>query len=218
MAPSTSKTQPTFFPKGIFYSFRVCQLLAATIVGGTNFYFVSQTHHDRFHFFEWFSVLQAAALVTIITVVVTSMLQLRQRLSALLDGGVNIVVSMLWVVGFGLLSEAMGESILETCTWGNWGYRGGVRICKLYKLLFAASLFGVVSTIAAFILDIVVYIRVHPATKYSRANPLLETEDISYQPGGDDFYDAHNVKNIPRPSPVTLPVYDEYTRGRRMEG
>lgn len=75
--------------------------------------------------------------------ILTSILHWRHKLSALFNGGINVVSSVLWAVGFGLLADAMKETILDACTPAFWGNSTGIMVCRLYKLLFAASLFEV---------------------------------------------------------------------------
>ncbi|KAF2177222.1 hypothetical protein K469DRAFT_644711, partial [Zopfia rhizophila CBS 207.26] len=157
MAHPTLKSQPTAYPKGLFHTVRAFQLLAAMIVAGEMFYFVYQLKHGG-HRVPWmFFFLHGAALFTLIALMITGFLHCRHRLPAVLNGGTNIVASALWVGGFGLLADAMKETILDACTPVWWGNDTGITICRLYKLLFAASLLGTVSTITASILDVVVY-------------------------------------------------------------
>ncbi|KAF2464852.1 uncharacterized protein BDR25DRAFT_318847 [Lindgomyces ingoldianus] len=212
------KTQPTSYPKGAFYIARVCQAVASLIVAGEMFYFVYQLKHGGFRVPWMFFFLHAAALYTLITLVVTGLLHWRHRLSALFNGSLNVVACGLWVGGFGMLADAESETILDACTFTYWGNNTGVKICRLYKLLFAASLFGAVSTMSAFVLDVVVYARVHPAAQYSRANPLLEKEDTTYAAGSyEDLYDPHRARSAPGitqpgPSAAQLPVYQPYCK------
>ena len=56
------------------------------------------------------SQLYGAALVTIITMTLTSILHWRHKQSALFNDGINMVSSVLWAVGFGLLAYAMKET------------------------------------------------------------------------------------------------------------
>lgn len=221
MARSTLKNQPTAYPKGPFYIVRFCQLLAAVVVAAEMFYFIWQLKNGGYRVPWMFFFLHGAALVTIITTVITSILHWRHKLSALFNGAVNGVSIVLWVVGFCLLVDAMRETILDACTPAFWGDSTGIMVCRLYKLLFAASLFGLLSTIAAFILDVVVHVRVHPTVTYSRAEQLLGKEDTQYQAGAyESLYDPHANRGVPgltqsAPSAPSLPLYEAYTSGRR---
>jgi hypothetical protein len=87
--------------------------------------------------------LHGAALLTIITLVLTAVLYCCHKLSALANGAINLLASALWIAGFGLLADAMNETILDACTPALWGSDTGIKICRLYKLLFVASLLGV---------------------------------------------------------------------------
>ncbi|KAF2499297.1 hypothetical protein BU16DRAFT_535668 [Lophium mytilinum] len=193
-----SRNQPTSYLKLAFYGIRFCQLLASVIVAAEMFYFVWQIEHGG-HRVPWMFFF----------------------LSAVFNGAINLVASALWIAGFGLLADAMNETILDACTHALWGNSTGINICRLYKLLFAASLFGVLSTISAFTLDVVVYMRVRPGAKHSKAQPLLENAgDTLYQAGYDGPYDPHNVKtkspmDRTSASASRLPVFDTYTHGRK---
>ena len=56
------------------------------------------------------SQLHGAALVITVTMTLTSILHWRHKLSALFNGSINTVSSVLWAVGFGLLADAMKET------------------------------------------------------------------------------------------------------------
>ncbi|KAF2809950.1 uncharacterized protein BDZ99DRAFT_366628, partial [Mytilinidion resinicola] len=138
-----SRNHPTSYPKLTFYGIRFCQLLASVIVAAEMFYFVWLIKHGG-HRVPWmFFFLHGAALVTVTTLVLTTILYCCHKLSALFNGAINLAASALWVAGFGLLANAMNETILDACTHALWGNSTGINICRLYKLLFAASLFGV---------------------------------------------------------------------------
>lgn len=72
-------------------------------------------------------------------------------------------------------------------------------------------MFHRLATVAAFILDVVVYIRVHPAVQYSKANPLLEKNETAYTGRYEDYYDPH----AGRKSPSFAEPYDSFSQSDR---
>ncbi|ORY18718.1 hypothetical protein BCR34DRAFT_595947 [Clohesyomyces aquaticus] len=211
--------EPTAYPKAVFHAARLCQLVASAIVAGEMFYFIYQLKHGGYRIPWMFFFLHAAALFTVISLFVTGFLHWRHRLSAVFNGGVNMVASALWIAGFGLLADAESETLLDACTYTYWGNDFGVNMCRLYKLLFAAALFGTISTISAFVFDIVIYLRVKPAVRYSKANRLLEKEDTAYAAGWhEDLYDPHRARSAPRftaergASTTPLAVYEVFSK------
>jgi hypothetical protein len=56
---------------------------------------------------------------------------------------VNGILTAAWGAGFGLLVNAMHETILVPCTKAQWGNDRGILVCTLYKALLAAGGFGV---------------------------------------------------------------------------
>lgn len=98
------------------------------------------------------------------------------------------------------------------CDYDNWSEDLGVMVCRIYKALFAFTLVGFVSTLAAFVLDI--YVRRQQTRRGIYRLQDLETkgrpeatrgpftdEEHSYDQGGvaepreSEAWDAH-----PRPS------------------
>jgi hypothetical protein len=219
MARTALKNEPTAYPKGVFYTVRTFQSIASVVVAGEMFYFIYWLKHGGYKIPWMFFFLQGAALATLITLVVTGILRWRHRLSALLNGAINFVASALWIAGFGLLADAMSETIFDACVPALWGNQTGLKICRLYKLLFAASLLGMLATTAAFILDVVVYIRVQPGAQYSKANPLLEKDETAYTGRYEEYYDPHTGRKSPgiaepNSSATALP-YDSFSQSHR---
>ena len=89
---------------------------------------------------------------------------------------VIVVQSMLtgfWVVCFGLLLRALGDSTTVSCSVDNWGNGAGVRVCHLFKMLVVFSLFSILSLAAMLVTAVVVRRRSGAAHGYSpSANPV----------------------------------------------
>lgn len=47
------------------------------------------------------------------------------------------ILSLSWALVFGTLARAMGKTTFETCNVYNWGSSDGIRVCHMYKMLFA---------------------------------------------------------------------------------
>lgn len=96
--------------------------------------------HLTYYDANW-SQLQSAALATIVALVVITVVGICLRKASMLSNLlIDIFLSILWVVAFSLLSNAMRSTLLRECTVILWGDDQGVRICVLYKLLFAVTL------------------------------------------------------------------------------
>lgn len=75
-------------------------------------------------------------------------------LNPLLNVVLNSVLLVLWSLAFALLSGWSSGTLAHVCNRANWTDATGVAICRTYKALFSFSLFGVVSTLVALILDV----------------------------------------------------------------
>jgi hypothetical protein len=67
---------------------------------------------------------------------------------------INIPLFILWVVGIGLLGWNMTGTLLHACSITNWGNDTGMRICNIYKTLFAFVVIGSASCIANIVIDV----------------------------------------------------------------
>ncbi|KAI9681562.1 MAG: hypothetical protein M1829_000759 [Trizodia sp. TS-e1964] len=68
----------------------------------------------------------------------------------------NGILTAIWIASFSLLTWATSSTLSHKCNSDNWGNEDGIMICRMYKALFAFAAVGLVSTLSAFILDIVV--------------------------------------------------------------
>ncbi|KAH7169637.1 uncharacterized protein B0J16DRAFT_393561 [Fusarium flagelliforme] len=62
---------------------------------------------------------------------------------------VNTVLAALWVVGYGLLVDAIKPTILMPCTVRRWGNERGSLVCSLYKTLLSTIAMVIIDTVAA---------------------------------------------------------------------
>ena len=63
---------------------------------------------------------------------------LNPRLNLVINGSLSII----WAVSFALLTWNMSGTLAGQCNTENWGEETGIMICRIYKALFAFSLFG----------------------------------------------------------------------------
>lgn len=98
--------------------------------------------------------LLAVSLLTILFLSATIVLHCFYGLNPLLNTILNSLLLTLWTVSFGLLSWWSSSTLSHVCNRANWDDETGIMVCRVYKALFSFSLFGVVATLFAFILDI----------------------------------------------------------------
>jgi hypothetical protein len=88
------------------------------------------------------SQLLSVSVFTILALSVTIVLHLlyglNPKLNLYLNGG-NLV---LWTLGFALLSWWSSGTLGHVCTISKWEDVTGIMICRMYKALFAFSMFG----------------------------------------------------------------------------
>ncbi|PBP21484.1 hypothetical protein BUE80_DR007681, partial [Diplocarpon rosae] len=120
-----------------------------------------------------FILLLTVSVGTIIALLVTIILYnftyLSPRFNWLLNGG----TSVLWAVGFALLSRSISTShvIEKQCSSEVWGGDAAAGVCREYKALWAMTLCGTVSSLAALALD------VHTQRKTARRGVYSIPED-----------------------------------------
>ncbi|KAL9087536.1 MAG: hypothetical protein Q9165_006647 [Trypethelium subeluteriae] len=86
---------------------------------------------------------------------------------------INAALAVIWVVGFSLLAWWTTQSTLRhVCNVTNWTDDTGIMVCRLYKSLFSFALFGLVSTLLAFSLDMYVRQRTTRRGVYHNMSPI----------------------------------------------
>ena len=85
----------------------------------------------------------SASLLTIGSLAVSSGLLCCHKLNPWYNLTVNGILSALWIVGLVFLAMRTSETIFRSCSYEWWGSDLSVQVCKLYKVLFAATIFGV---------------------------------------------------------------------------
>ena len=96
----------------------------------------------------------AVALLTLVSLAITIVLHCCYGLNPTLNIIINSGLALLWAVAFSLLSWYSSGTLSHVCNQEQWDDDLGISVCRLYKALFSFSLFGLLSTIMALILDV----------------------------------------------------------------
>ncbi|ORY17432.1 hypothetical protein BCR34DRAFT_37955 [Clohesyomyces aquaticus] len=154
MAPRKDRVKPTHYPFLPFHILRSAQLVSALVVAGVMGYFLSELHRDHYRYPWTFLLLLTVSLLTILALAATIVLHCCCGLNPILNLVLNSVLSLLWTVGFALLTWWSSGTLSHVCNRKNWDNETGVSICRTYKALFAFSLLGLyVSTSAVNLKD-----------------------------------------------------------------
>ncbi|GAB7362484.1 hypothetical protein MBLNU230_g2805t2 [Neophaeotheca triangularis] len=185
-----AKTAPSQYPKGAriaFHLLRCGQLLASLIVGGIMSFFIWHLSHDKWSTPWTFLLLTAASLFSVAALLLTIVLHCCVGLNPRFNLACNGFLALLWSVSWGLLTWYMSGTLSHYCDVENWHEDVGIMICRIYKALFAFTLLGVLSTLAALALDCAV----------------LRTNSRR------GMYKLHDLDNKPRPTATRGPFTDE---------
>jgi hypothetical protein len=131
------KNQPSTWPKWPLVSFRFLQFLAVVVVFAITGYFNYYLLQDGYQIPWEFITLEFVAALTLFNIFSTAFLLCLGRLNFLALMIVDGVLSLCWALVFGILARAMGKTTFETCDVYNWGNSDGIRVCHMYKMLFA---------------------------------------------------------------------------------
>ncbi|OJD36651.1 marvel domain-containing protein 2 [Diplodia corticola] len=197
----TSRVQPTHYPRITFHSLRSAQLLAAAVVTCVLAFFVDQLHRDGYSIPWTFLLLLTVSVLTLLFLCLTLVQHcccgLNPRLNLLLNSGLLVI----WTLGFALLSWWSSGTMGHVCNKANWHDDDGIMICRIYKALFSFSLLGLVSTLAALLLDIYVFKR---STRRGKYNQMLTL-------------DVKRGASAPQQSPWSTNVEEPYAEQRPFE-
>jgi len=165
------RVKPTQYPFLPFHALRSAQLASAIIVSGIMSYFISQLRHDHYRLPWTFILLLTVSLLTILFLTATIVLHCFYGLNPTLNISLNSVLLVLWSLGFALLTWWTSGTLAHVCNVKNWDNEAGIMICREYKALFAFTLFGVVSTLFALLLDIHVQRKFTHLGKFTALQP-----------------------------------------------
>ncbi|KAI8931591.1 hypothetical protein NX059_011245 [Plenodomus lindquistii] len=144
---------PTQYPPIAFHGIRCAQLVSSIVVASIMFYFCSELAHDNYKLPWTFILLFTVSLLTIIALTTTIALHYFYGLNPVLNTSLNSSLTVLWAVSFSLLAWWSSGTLAHVCNVDNWGSDAGISVCRLYKVLFSFTLFGLVSTLLALLLD-----------------------------------------------------------------
>ncbi|KAH7119618.1 hypothetical protein B0J11DRAFT_64562 [Dendryphion nanum] len=149
-----ARTKPTAYPFLPFHAIRTVQLVSALVVSVVMGYFLSELSRDNYPFPWTFLLLLAVSVLTFFALTGTIILHCFYGLNPRLNMILNAVLLVLWSVAFGLLVRWTSGTLAHICKKEDWEDDTGMMVCRVYKALFSFSLFGLISTLVALILDI----------------------------------------------------------------
>jgi len=132
------------------------------------FFFIWNLVHEAFSPPKTFWTLLAASLLTFLSLIATVILYAFFGLSPLWNLVINGVLLGLWTPAFAFLWFWTKKTMSHVCSLKTWEDSTGIMICRVYKTLFAFTAFGVASTLAAVLLDIVIFRRTVSRGKYAQ--------------------------------------------------
>ncbi|KAF3388522.1 hypothetical protein F1880_003699 [Penicillium rolfsii] len=196
---SRASVKPSDYPALPFHGIRVVTVLASIVVAIILAVFIYHLHADGYKLPFAFLVpasyfqLLITSLLTLLTTLLTSFFNCACGLSTKLSLFLNIFHLILWLLSLALLSYSMSGTILTKCTTEYWATSTALTVCRTYKALFACTILGAVSYIAAIWLDVVVRRR---QTRLGEYNPMGSSAAVGEDPwdvkdsGVEGQYDA----------------------------
>lgn len=206
------------YPKAPFFVCRFLQLSCSGFALGVLSYFQYYLWADGFSNPWEFSLLDFAASMTTINVFITSLLICCCRVSSLLIIIVDGLLAVLWGIGFATLTKAMGKTTIQSCTIDNWGNSEGIRVCHLFKALFAFSFLSLVIFIGSFVAAMIIRKRenryqyqptLNPANKLQANKLQAKTayEPLPSNPEPMGVYSQSAQFAVPQPAMQPHPHY-----------
>ncbi|KAL8986618.1 MAG: hypothetical protein Q9177_004105 [Variospora cf. flavescens] len=129
--------------------------------------------------------LLAAALSTIVSLLVTSALYFFRTLPPKYNLINNAALSVLWVLGLSFITWNLGWTLGHRCLIDNWKTEAGITVCTLYKSCTAFTVTGLyvaseyisllprpLTTLLALLLDVTTYRKSTQLGKYNRMQGL----------------------------------------------
>jgi hypothetical protein len=104
----------------------------------------------------------------------------------------NILITLVWVIGFSLLTWNTFGLLSHTCGSSDWGKNDdGMMICRCYKANYSFIIIGMLAQIAMVIVDIRARRMQTALGKYNKMEGA--NEDKTDVLGGDRHASAHDV-------------------------
>ncbi|KAK5133869.1 hypothetical protein LTR08_007200 [Meristemomyces frigidus] len=149
----SARTAPSSYPRVPFHGVRALQLLSSLVVGGIMCFFIWHLTHDHWNTPWTFIWLTAASLFSVASLFATILLHCFTGLNPRLNLALNALLALLWALSWSLLTWYMSGVLANVCDVAHWNEAVGVMVCRIYKALFAFTLLGLISTLAALALD-----------------------------------------------------------------
>ncbi|KAF3905203.1 hypothetical protein ABW21_db0200163 [Orbilia brochopaga] len=190
------RSNPTPWPNPAYYLLRFLQFVTSIGIIGILSYFSYYLVKSRMKVPPVFIIQYVASLLALLNIVTTTVAKCCGALNAKFAVVFDFVILAALSVAFGLLTNAMHGLVFKECTNGAWGVegQGGVRICRLYKGVWALCVISLIAWVFSLVVDGIV-IRRTGNHKYVVANPksMQQTktytapnysQDTSYGSGG----------------------------------
>ncbi|KAI4097884.1 MAG: hypothetical protein LQ348_000995 [Seirophora lacunosa] len=172
MAGSKVTRNPSPYRPLSFHLLRLGQSVSAIIVSSVLSFFVYYLLHERYKLPWTFIFLLTAALSTIASLLVTTVLYFFRTLPPRYNLINNAALSVLWVLGLSFLTWNLGWTLGHRCLIANWKTEAGITVCRLYKSCTAFTVTGLLTTLLALLLDVTTYRTSTQLGKYNRMQGL----------------------------------------------
>ncbi|KAL8650688.1 MAG: hypothetical protein Q9210_003681 [Variospora velana] len=155
-----------------FHLLRLGQSISAIVVSSVVCFFVYYLLHEHYKLPWTFIFLLAAALSTIVSLLVTSALYFFRTLPPKYNLINNAALSVLWVLGLSFMTWNLGWTLGHRCLIDNWKTEAGITVCRLYKSCTAFTVTGLLTTLLALLLDVTTYRTSTQLGKYNQMQGL----------------------------------------------
>ncbi|KAJ5173238.1 hypothetical protein N7492_005831 [Penicillium capsulatum] len=183
--------KPSAYPAIPFHGIRFIAFLSSIVVGIILAVFIYHLHADGYKLPFAFLILLIAAILSILNLIFTTVVNCSCGLSTKLSIFLNVVLILLWALSLGLMSYAMYGTIMTSCTTEYWGNATGINVCRTYKALFTFTALGLASHIAALALDAIVRRR---QNRFGAYGPMSSTPGLGV---GEDPADVKMADRHP---------------------
>ncbi|KAK4459536.1 hypothetical protein QBC42DRAFT_348740 [Cladorrhinum samala] len=144
-----------------------------------------------------FYVLGAVAAATLLVLTLTSILSLCGRLRPLHNLVASALLACFWAASFAVVFARLRHVLFTQCSNDNWRNDSGTQLCYLYRIIVGGVVCGFASSLAAVVIDAVLYRQQPPKVKYTKARVagIEGDEEVLVARTGQDGqrYDAPKV-------------------------
>ncbi|KAE8374983.1 hypothetical protein BDV26DRAFT_24639 [Aspergillus bertholletiae] len=176
MRSKPRSVKPSAYPAIPFHAIRAVGFISTLVVGIILAVFIYNLHQGGFKLPWAFLVLLITVILSLLNYVLTTITHCCYGLSPRLSLLSNTICLLLWLISLGLLSWSMSQTILTTCNATYWATSTGITVCRIYKALFAFTVLGNISYIAAIALDVIVRRR---QTRLGEYDPMASNQALN---------------------------------------